>query len=348
MLKTSYAIGQLEAFESYGLEKVAVNARLMGTLAGSALGSMAAPEGEGLQGAVLGGGMGYLGGAGVSRGWQGAKALAGKGMEAMPGTGGKSLVGDLSTIGLTDPLSNLKRVVRPLDSKLPQFIRQDASKPSGAQPMFEEQPRYKTPPKKQKSNAAPASQGRRQSNAAPAAQRQRQEQVAKEGTDDSEGHGGKTSADLGLNARIPGTPLGLSAREREERLPGMHKWVPRDVIERAYEGLDKGLDPQAILENSADEGRFLDPAIGAGAGAAAMHFGLPKSGIAGTGLGALLGGGVGALYNQATAPRRTRDMTEALSGVVRERAADRPLQDQGTETASEPSPMLVARGGSEG
>lgn len=78
MLKTAYAIGQLEALEAFGLEKTAVNARLLGTLAGSALGSMAAPEGEGLQGAILGGAGGYLGGAGLSRlGQAGGKALEG-------------------------------------------------------------------------------------------------------------------------------------------------------------------------------------------------------------------------------------------------------------------------------
>lgn len=158
----------------------------------------------------------------------------------------------------------------------------------------------------------------------------------------------KFAADIGVSTQIPGTPIGLSAREREERLPGMHKWVPRDVIEKAYAGLDAGLDPQAIMEGAADEGRFLSPLLGAGAGAAAMRFGMPRSGPAGLGLGALLGAGAGALYNQATSPGRERDMQEALSGVLREQEADKPFAHQTSETASESSPMLVARGGSEG
>ena len=318
MLKTAFTVGQLDAFEAFGLEKTALNARLMGTLAGGALGAMAAPEGEGLQGAILGGGAGYLGGAGVSRGVNAAKGLATRATDLMSG-GGQSLIGNLDRIHMVSPTLNQRPVTRQLDSDKPRWTRRDASLPA-EWPMFQGT--------RQPAKAAPTA-----SNAAPMSPKQRQEAVEKAGTE------------LGISGGIPGTPFGASVRSREERLPGMHRWVPRDVIEKAYEGLDQGLDPQAILEESADEGRFTQPLLGAGAGAAAMHFGLPKSGIAGKGLGALLGGGVGAIFNQATSPHRQRDMGEALSGVLKEQGI---IQGQNAETASEPAPMLVARGGNEG
>ena len=287
MLKTSYQLGSLSA-----LEKFALDPRLFGTLAGAAMGSMAAPEGEGLQGAILGGGTGYLGGAGVSRGWNAAKGLGTKILH--PAGEGQSLIGNLSNLHMNDPMANQRFVQRELDSELPNFVRKSAKHPAQA-PMFYKQ-----------------------------------------------------NSEFGVSAGIPGTSIGINRRSREERLPGMHKWVPRDVIEKAHEGLDQGMDPQALLEQSADEGQYLDPLLGAGTGAAAMHFGLPDSGIAGKGLGALLGGGLGAILHQISSQHRQRDMGEALEGVLRERAHEGIIEGQGATTASEPAPMLVSRGGGEG
>jgi hypothetical protein len=62
--------GHSAALSAFGLNKEAgflTNPRLMGSLAGAGLGWMMAPEGQGLQGAALGGIGGYAAGAGVSR-----------------------------------------------------------------------------------------------------------------------------------------------------------------------------------------------------------------------------------------------------------------------------------------
>lgn len=150
---------------------------------------------------------------------------------------------------------------------------------------------------------------------------------------------------VGMRAHIPGTPLGLNVGGAavRERLPGMHRWVPREYIERAYEGLEQGLDAEAILERENARGTLSGPLAGAGAGAALAHFGLPSSGGTGAALGALGGAGLGALLNRMTSGQRRQYMAEALHGVAHEQQA---LSGRSHEhTANEPRPLLMARSG---
>lgn len=139
-------------------------------------------------------------------------------------------------------------------------------------------------------------------------------------------------SDASLTAGVPGLSVGLASKD--ERLPGMNRWVPRETLEHAYQGLDDGLDAQALQELAAEQGSVTHPAIGAGIGAALAHFGLSKS-LGSAALGALAGGGAGALYNKHTAGQRQSDMREAVKGVEHER------NHHGQHTAREAVPMVV-------
>jgi hypothetical protein len=140
-------------------------------------------------------------------------------------------------------------------------------------------------------------------------------------------------------------PFGIGTSTKSERLDGMNRWVPRETIENAYQGLQQGLDQQALMEQAAESGNLQHPAVGAGLAAALAHFGLPGSSATGlpTGakaLAALAGGGLGALYNKATAGSRAADMAEAIKGVQREQRKDT------HHTAREAMPLVVSGAGS--
>jgi len=150
-------------------------------------------------------------------------------------------------------------------------------------------------------------------------------------------------ADTSLGLTVPGSPLSVGFRSRDERLPGMHRWVPRRVIERAYEGLDDGLDSADVIDDEQRRGTLVYPALGAGAAAAASHFGLNLPGTA-TGLAALLGAGAGATFHDATGGNRARDAREALHGVLHERGREFPVRGQRHVTASAPRPALISTG----
>lgn len=154
----------------------------------------------------------------------------------------------------------------------------------------------------------------------------------------------KGAGDLRPGLGIPGTPFGMGYSPTNERLPGMHKWVDRGVIERAHKGLDQGLSLEDVVDQERDRGRFTDPLLGAAAGAAFSHFGL--KGNAGMSLlGAGLGAGAGALAHQQTGSVRANNMEEALQGVVRERAHEFPVRGQHRATATAATPLLISTGG---
>jgi hypothetical protein len=123
----------------------------------------------------------------------------------------------------------------------------------------------------------------------------------------------RKQAEYGLSAGIPG--LGVSHSVKDERLEGMNRWVPRQTLEQAYQGLEQGLDQQALLEQAAESGHIAHPALGAGLAAALAHVGLPASHAGLKALAGFAGGGAGALYNRATAPNRVEDMRQAIRGV---------------------------------
>jgi len=155
-------------------------------------------------------------------------------------------------------------------------------------------------------------------------------------------------ADVGMGVRVPGTPMNMSFYDGPaERLQGMHRWVPRDVIERTHTGLDAGLDPADVIHSEENRGNVLQPMIGAGVGAGLAHFGLGgKANLPATALGGLFGAGAGAAYNMFNAPYRKSDAQEALYGVMRERSNEYnfPMASQTQTTAAASTPMLVSSG----
>jgi len=159
-----------------------------------------------------------------------------------------------------------------------------------------------------------------------------------------EGFGIK-AADYGIGMGIPGTPLSVSGTGKDVRYEGMRRFVPRSTFERAYEGLDQGLDPQALLELEQNQGTVHHPLMGLLAGSFAGHKLFPKGGIPATVLGGLAGGGAGALYNAATADSRVADMHEAIRGVLSEQnRMQSAVTGQQATTANESTPLLVSRG----
>ena len=160
-------------------------------------------------------------------------------------------------------------------------------------------------------------------------------------------------ADLGMSFGIPG--IGVNVAGKDERLPGMDRWVPRGTIERAYQGLEQGYDAPALYEQAAGEGRLLHPAIGAVGGAALAHKlpGIlarlseggtaltkgvsPVSNAGFTALSGLLGASTGALYNRATEGDRVEGMHQAIRGVSREKAKQ--------PSAREAMPMVMSSSG---
>lgn len=137
---------------------------------------------------------------------------------------------------------------------------------------------------------------------------------------------------LQLSQQIPGTPLVLRGGEiKEERLPGMQRWVDRDMIQRAYAGLSDGISPDELVADEGARGSVLYPAAGAGAAALAANSmgadlaqlapSLGKHGPLAAVLASALAGGVaGGVYQHASAPKRERDMREAIVGAQRDMA----------------------------
>jgi hypothetical protein len=155
----------------------------------------------------------------------------------------------------------------------------------------------------------------------------------------------KFSSEFTLGTNIPGTPIGVGIgfKPKDERLAGMHGWVPRDTIERASHGLEQGLDPRALMDLEAQQGSLRLPLLGAGAAAALTKYKLPSAGNFGAAIAGLAGGGAAALYHKHTEGDRREQMLDALRGLYRERGF--PLRGQHDATANEPQPMLVSRGG---
>ena len=129
---------------------------------------------------------------------------------------------------------------------------------------------------------------------------------------------------------------------RDERLPSMHGWVPREMIERAHGGLDRGLSPEDVVEHEGDRGNIFSPVVGGLLGAG---LGLKFEHPAGFFAGGALGAGLGALGHHLTRGGRERRMQDTMRGVQRERSA---IQGQSHSTASEPASITVQGAGGEG
>ena len=152
-------------------------------------------------------------------------------------------------------------------------------------------------------------------------------------------------ADFGVGLSIPKTPFTVSMKDRSERLPGMGAWAPRDTVERAFAGVDAGLDDQAIQNMEEDKGSVSTPVITAAAAAALAHFGLKLPAVS-TGLVGLGGAAIGNAYHNMTSGKRHRTMAQALAGVHNERSRF-PVKGQSRTTASENTPLVIQSGGAE-
>lgn len=154
----------------------------------------------------------------------------------------------------------------------------------------------------------------------------------------------KLSIDIGGSIGVPGMGgLGVSIKDQQERLPGMSKWVPRGAVERGFEYLDQGFDPESVMDTEAERGSLLHPATGAALAAMGAARFAPKSGLGGALLAGLGGAGLGTLYHRATNDQRREEGREAYEGAQREREKF-PIRRHQTQTANEASPLAVSRG----
>jgi len=154
----------------------------------------------------------------------------------------------------------------------------------------------------------------------------------------------KLAIDFGGSIGIPGMGgLGISVKDQQERLPGMSKWVPRGTMERGFEYLDQGFDPESVMDAEAERGSLLHPAIGAALAAAGAAKFAPKSGLGGALLAGLGGAGLGSVYHNATEGRRREEGRQAYVGAENERSRF-PIRRHTTQTANEASPLAVSRG----
>jgi hypothetical protein len=131
----------------------------------------------------------------------------------------------------------------------------------------------------------------------------------------------KTAAGITPSVGIPGTPFGVSYKsDTPVRLPGMSRFVDPDVLERANDAYDVGLDSPSFENLEADQGSIKHPLTGALVGLALRHFLAPESGNAGKALAGALGAGLGSLYHRGTEHTRRAHGREAMTGVDLERA----------------------------
>jgi hypothetical protein len=154
----------------------------------------------------------------------------------------------------------------------------------------------------------------------------------------------KLSVDASVGVGIPGLPgVSVGVKDQRERLPGMSRWVPRSTVERGFDYTDAGLDPEAVADLEGSKGTLAHPLLGAALAAAGARKFAPQSGLLGPLLAGLGGAGLGTLYNQATKDRRIEEGLEAHSGAMREREKF-PIRRHPTQTANESTPLAVSRG----
>ncbi len=157
-----------------------------------------------------------------------------------------------------------------------------------------------------------------------------------------------------LNANIPGTPFVLRGGEqKEERLPGMRRWVDRGILEQAYAGLDAGRDPQDLIDEAESSGAVLQPLTGAlvgGLGSRALSGALGhKAPLTDSLVAALAGGVAGSAYHALKARKRREDMQEAIIGAQGDiQRNPRPVSAlpsvNSRSTAAASTPMLLGTG----
>lgn len=299
-----------------GFQKVAFAPRLTGTALGALAGAAAAPEDEGWTGAAMGGLAGY-----------GAGALAGRASDAIKARWPRKPVdapaGSPSSSASPGTVRSSINTAPPTPAPTPALPLRDRIQ----QALYQSELTPKVPNVMQTmSQAHPNSRaGRAYRNMVIEGQMRRPRYVKRASV-----VGFDKVADVGMTAGIPGLAVNLSGKD--ERLPGMSRWVPRATLQRAFEGVEQGYDPQALMEQAADRGSLAHPAVAAAISAALAHKLSPNAHWGLPALAAAAGGGAGALYNQMTAPKRVEDMRQAIRGV---------MQEQAHNTAQEAMPRVM-------
>lgn len=320
-----------------GFQKLAFTPRLTGAALGGALGFAASPEDEGQAAGLTGAALGYGAGALADRLHKrvaGTPAAAGSAAPKPPVPAGPPGFGPEHMAEVERALDP-QHAARQWDQQFAAHQQEVAKKRQTLQQLQGAKGPARKPLQQQAMGAlSPEAQAR----VVAARRAKRMPKIplaAKVGFD--------KLANIGIGTNIG--PVGVNFSERDERLPGMNRWVPRETLEQAYQGLQQGLDQQALLEQASASNNLKHPAVGAGLAAALARFGLPALGMpamsgSGTAVAALAGGGLGALYNRATTGKRQTDMKEAIKGVQGEQA-----RAGGHQSAREATPMVVSGAG---
>jgi hypothetical protein len=337
MESEAYKLGTLDAALELGITKEAWAKAVLPAL-GAATGAMLAPEGERAQGAVLGG-LGALGtqaavGAGarklVNLGSRAKTFLTPKPNPHAPTPGGKQMA---QTANLPEHLADLthwNRQERMFDRTQDMLKRETAqnnaelSRLNPAKPAPTISPQTIAESKRLGTDPALVTAMMNAPKQASLAQF-------------------KLSADISMGMGIPGTPVSIGLKDQRERLPGMGYWVPRSTLERGFQYVDQGVDPETITALEAEKGTLLDPAVGAALGTVGALKFIPKSGIVGPLLAGLTGAGLGASYNRLTRDRRIAEGIEALRGAQYERERF-PVRQIAHPSANESTPLVVSGG----
>ena len=161
---------------------------------------------------------------------------------------------------------------------------------------------------------------------------------------------------LGFRHQIGGTPFTLQGSEmKDERLPGMRRWVDRDMLQRAMEARAHGMSEDQFVRQEGGRNSVMAPLMGAGIGASMGH-GAPswltsrlpgkmQGPLAQSLIGGLLGAGAGLGYHMYKGNDRRNDAHEAWFGAGQnEKAHPRsalPQQRRSEGSASAVAPTLL-------
>ena len=299
-----------------GFQKIAFAPRLTGMAVGGLLGAAAAPEDQGMTGALAGAGMGY-----------------------MAGALGSHLHGRLTGPKPTAPAA--AGAAAPHPGYDPAHMREVEDHLSGAHLTKQinaaaaKGPPAVVAPNPRIAEGQKVLEKLRQARSQSPSTLRRAQTVGRKFLAGRPKVGFYKLSEHSVSVSPQGASLGLS--RKDERLEGMNRWVPRSTLEHAFTGVDEGYDDQALTEQAAESGNIIHPALGAALGAALAHYGIAPS-VGAKVIGGLAGAGLGSMYNRATTSGRVSDMQEALKGVHHEKHRTQ-------ETSREATPMVVSAAG---
>lgn len=353
MEAVAYKLGQLDAVLCYGMTKSSGMAKLIAPAALAATGAALAPDGEGERGAVLGAMGGMALNAGASR-LMGGRKPAPAAAPAPVAPAGPPSFQDIGRATLQQGAESLKKYMLAPPSPrtaAPRTVRPASMMITPTKPIAVKAKTAPAAPAAQPSTGPvagvkkffarkPAEPFDPNTWATPEAKAEFIQAMKKQ----SSLNRFKLGMDIGTSVPLVGmNGVGMSFKDQRERLPGMSRWVPRAAMERGFDYVDEGLDPESVMDTEADRGSLTVPALGALLSSAAMHKFAPKSGMTGKLLGGMGGAAAGSIYHYNTRDQRAREGLEAYEGAQRERDKF-PIRRHAVQTANEASPLAVSRG----